>query len=419
MDTYAPTHDFPAASEPLLDVSLYPAFEATTPPVQDSPSYEQQQQVSWDVSSPAASVTTEKGDPTWRASDDEDDDEAGTGASAGFRHDKVPESPDWLAEVEDALHKGLKLFPYVGPGPRNFKLAEGKHMNRAEILGEYIRRQTGKIRTAHQVNTRLQTLKNAGTNALKRIVCGDKVSSYTLNSTDWQARLGSDLYPGTEAELETKQAEYRSKRAEAKKRRAAAAADVQHGSTDYLPSPPLTTHKRVKLEPASPSAYNYQPFEYLPDPADIPTSFHAQPLTFRPFKRVANLAPAAPYPTLSKPSFLSDDKPVLSAELDFPTEPFLADSQPLPAAQLSAFLSSLLPTHDFLATAQTLSSTGLASLDALLSFLHLDANTTDAFFELLVKRGKLSGVEVGWVKKALGRAKDELDADDGAMSPAR
>ncbi|GAA5888212.1 hypothetical protein JCM6882_000323 [Rhodosporidiobolus microsporus] len=87
---------------------------------------------------------------------------------------KVPESPAgmlemqyrggnhngedvWPKDVEDAFHTALRLLPRLG---RKKLIINGKACGRNELIGDYIFRNTGKMRSRKQVSSHIQVLKN-------------------------------------------------------------------------------------------------------------------------------------------------------------------------------------------------------------------------------------------------------------------
>jgi hypothetical protein len=78
-------------------------------------------------------------------------------------------------------------------------------------------------------------------------------------------------------------------------------------------------------------------------------------------------------------------------------------------SDLSAFLSSFAPTHDFSSTASTLHAAGLSSLDLLTSLLLAEQGTCERAVERIVEQGKLSENEGRWVSFAMGEARKEWE----------
>ncbi|BGP13975.1 hypothetical protein JCM10213v2_001913 [Rhodosporidiobolus nylandii] len=63
----------------------------------------------------------------------------------------------WPADVEEAFHRALRLLPRLG---RKKLIIDGKPCGRNELIGDYIHRHTGKIRSRKQVSSHIQVLKN-------------------------------------------------------------------------------------------------------------------------------------------------------------------------------------------------------------------------------------------------------------------
>ncbi|KAL8292878.1 hypothetical protein RQP46_000572 [Phenoliferia psychrophenolica] len=63
----------------------------------------------------------------------------------------------WPQDAEDAFHTALSIIPKLG---RKKVMVHGKPCGRNELIADYIRRKTGKIRTRKQVSSHIQVLKN-------------------------------------------------------------------------------------------------------------------------------------------------------------------------------------------------------------------------------------------------------------------
>ncbi|KAM0753722.1 hypothetical protein T439DRAFT_322614 [Meredithblackwellia eburnea MCA 4105] len=63
----------------------------------------------------------------------------------------------WPADVEEAFHAALSIIPKLG---RKKVMVHGKPCGRNELIADYIRRKTGKMRSRKQVSSHIQVLKN-------------------------------------------------------------------------------------------------------------------------------------------------------------------------------------------------------------------------------------------------------------------
>ncbi|KAM0749100.1 TEA-domain-containing protein [Meredithblackwellia eburnea MCA 4105] len=63
----------------------------------------------------------------------------------------------WPEDVEEAFHTALGIIPKLG---RKKVMVHGKPCGRNELIADYIRRKTGKVRSRKQVSSHIQVLKN-------------------------------------------------------------------------------------------------------------------------------------------------------------------------------------------------------------------------------------------------------------------
>ncbi|GAA6034188.1 hypothetical protein JCM8097_003771 [Rhodosporidiobolus ruineniae] len=228
----------------------------------------------------------------------------------------VPSRPTgWTVEAHQALIRGLALFPFLGRGMRFF-LIDGQRYNRNRLLNEYIRRQTGCTFNYDKIQQAIGQLRTEYKEAANppRGLGTDKLDNATLETCDWKALLGEDLYPETKAASEAADAKAQMKRTMANRE--------------------ASRRKRSKRTP--------------------PHSLYLQ-----------------------------------------------------------AVLTSAFPSHDFSSAAVASSSASLATLDDLHRLLVLEDFLVEPLVEMVVKRAKLSGIEAGWVRKALARLRSSLAAEAG------
>ncbi|GAA5941598.1 hypothetical protein JCM10213_002313 [Rhodosporidiobolus nylandii] len=108
--------------------------------------------------------------------------------------------PVWTSELDELLKKGLSLVPKLRSRtvylPRDTTCQpHGRHA----LVGEYIRRQTGKLRTRSQIGSHLGILKKSkqykDDKEFLSLCEGQTISSEAFASTDWDLVLGPDLHP--------------------------------------------------------------------------------------------------------------------------------------------------------------------------------------------------------------------------------
>ncbi|GJN94035.1 hypothetical protein Rhopal_007098-T1 [Rhodotorula paludigena] len=152
--------------------------------------------------------------------DDEDDDEddaaaapalaaiaAASGSSSSARprntpisasgrrlHNRAEEGNLWDAEMDRVLFAGMALIPALGR--RTVWLGDDSY-GRNGLLGEYLRRQTGKIRNRTQVASHLAVMRKNRPNdqQLADLINGHPLAADALATTNWSELLGPDLHP--------------------------------------------------------------------------------------------------------------------------------------------------------------------------------------------------------------------------------
>ncbi|GAA5894981.1 hypothetical protein JCM5296_000930 [Sporobolomyces johnsonii] len=153
-------------------------------------------------------------------SDEEDSEEEDGRATRSMRKDKDGEDL-WTVEMDEVLRSGMAIIPMMGR--RSVILeSDGQTYGRNGLLGEYLRRQTGKIRNRTQMASHLVLLRKrcgedterkslvllpASSFSVLTLVLGSTVlslldghalpSSTPLQSINFDQLLGPDLHPET------------------------------------------------------------------------------------------------------------------------------------------------------------------------------------------------------------------------------
>ncbi|GAA6003295.1 uncharacterized protein JCM10292_003840 [Rhodotorula paludigena] len=167
----------------------------------------------------AAAATPSTPAATLAQPDDEDDDEdaaaapalaaiaAASGSSSSARprntpisasgrrlHNRAEEGNLWDAEMDRVLFAGMALIPALGR--RTVWLGDDSY-GRNGLLGEYLRRQTGKIRNRTQVASHLAVMRKNRPNdqQLADLINGHPLAADALATTNWSELLGPDLHP--------------------------------------------------------------------------------------------------------------------------------------------------------------------------------------------------------------------------------
>ncbi|GAA5911658.1 hypothetical protein JCM6882_006932 [Rhodosporidiobolus microsporus] len=321
---------------------------------------------------------------------DEEEDEKNTGTAGPGASVKGYETIMWSAEVNAALKNGLAKFPYIGRTPKRFHAA-GQDMCRAAILAEYVRRQTGQVRSRLQIGARLEVLKSIVDSDFKRLINGNKIEATVLTTRDWDAELGPDHFPATQGCSSALKAPKKRKKLTAPKPNLKRSSSL----SALPPFPPQADSssghlsKRIKQDEAFYPRSSYPPYypQYYPPPPFALSSMPAPSPTFPPSHIPPSFYPAP----VSYPRSTSTDSLPLSA----------TSSSPLKPSELSAFFSTAFPSRDFTSSAYSLFESGITSVEALVELLLLDDESLEDFLPLLSRRTKLSAIEGGWVKKAV------------------
>ncbi|CDR47731.1 RHTO0S15e01200g1_1 [Rhodotorula toruloides] len=104
----------------------------------------------------------------------------------------APSSDRWTAAEHEALLRATDLVSIPGTALVWLGFEE---LRRPQLLAEYIRRQTGTIKTSSQINRRLTRITRLP--AMRDRVRGSEMSLKEARETDWHARLGPDRFPHT------------------------------------------------------------------------------------------------------------------------------------------------------------------------------------------------------------------------------
>ncbi|BGP46307.1 Transketolase [Rhodotorula kratochvilovae] len=337
----------------------------------------------------------ETGDDDWVDPEDEVDDEPHAGKKR--RSDAGKATALWSDELDALLKEALHHIPAF-PGNSSYKVGAFS-MARRDMLAEYIRRRSGALFTRNQISSRLNIIqRNAGHDtAFLRAVPGRAVDGVELAQRDWDAFLGPNLFPETKPDatriafLKSKVLLSGAKAGSSGKRRSQSAAQDSHvdkkrrlaSPAPALPTPPDPSHSDPPAQPL----YAYQQYpQYLPYPPD--------PLRCR--------YSLSHYPLLPPPPAPAQPPPPPAAYS--PQHPFFLS--------LVAFLTASAPGRDHSLPAHALVDAGVTSISALADLLLLDAGSLEGFSELLSRRARFGGMQLAWLKKAVGAARE---ATMGAM----
>ncbi|BGP14168.1 hypothetical protein JCM10213_002467 [Rhodosporidiobolus nylandii] len=284
---------------------------------------------------------------------------------------KAPEP--WSKGMEKALRVGCSKIPNFGSHKVSFK---GESIGRIRLLAEYVRRQTGEVRSKLQVRGKLANLKKGATGEAKKRLRGEMVAFASLAGRDWDTFLGLDLFPHTDPQSSASCAQRNKKAGPA--------------STPCLPAPctpppkPSATAPSFTLEMGPPlnctkvvmpSADPLFPPPSTPTPRpSLPSSLPTPPSATEP----------------STPSFLCSTSTALSAD------------------DIEAFLASISPSAVFSTSATALFGGGITTLDALRRLVLLDDGCRDTFLATLVEERDMPVHEAVEVGEALAQAQKEL-----------
>ncbi|GAA5911692.1 hypothetical protein JCM6882_006941 [Rhodosporidiobolus microsporus] len=284
-----------------------------------------------------------------------------------------PPTPLWPIEALQALERGLAIIPSLGK--RRVRVG-GERAGRNGLLGEYIRRQTGRVYTRIQVGQLLKTLKRRATGNSSRLslVKGGAVPDYSvLVDRDWSAFLGSDRHAHTKL-VAPAHAPLQKKRKRVKQ---------EHNTSDVKPAFSALT------------APDIPPYGYYASYSSPPYAPAFPPPYSHPY--LPSFAPPPLLPPVLPPSHSASSLSI--------TGPDIAALAPLSPHALSAFLTSLSPSLDLTPAALALQAAGLASLEDLVSLIYMEDRTLEA--SLLSALGGFSGEAVA-TRGALEMARREL-----------
>ncbi|GAA5999394.1 uncharacterized protein JCM10292_001259 [Rhodotorula paludigena] len=297
----------------------------------------------------------------------------------------------WFTEVHEALVRAMQLLPNLGKTRYSVR---GVSMQRNDMICEYIRRQTGHVRSATQVTNYLSQLRrdrNTDHNLLVAVQ-GHVVSQKELVSTNWDELLGPDRFPHVKLlGRPLLRPESSAQKQSAPKREAASPA-----------FDPLAAHgpKRIKVEQHSSPAY--PPFPILAQ--------YAQPYPQH-YVSASPLPPSLAPPACQPHSPYSPSPLAVPAGLPAPPPPCLPVSNsrrprsPSFHLPLLAFLATSSPGRDFASTVSTLVVAGIDSLDSLVDLLLIGEHALDGFLELLQKRHRVEGMQLAWLRRGLEAAR--------------
>ncbi|GAA6052802.1 hypothetical protein JCM3770_006260 [Rhodotorula araucariae] len=106
----------------------------------------------------------------------------------------------WDDELDRALYAGMARLPRMGR--RTIYLEDDdESYGRNGLLGEYLRRQTGRIRNRTQVASHIAVMRknNPKDQRLVDLSIGHEITPEEFATTHWSALLGPDLHPHTRA----------------------------------------------------------------------------------------------------------------------------------------------------------------------------------------------------------------------------
>ncbi|GAA5839730.1 hypothetical protein JCM11251_002575 [Rhodosporidiobolus azoricus] len=341
--------------------------------------------------------TYSEGSSEGEVSDSEEGAEGQVATTAAYGAARKHDGSVWSDQVSDALKTGLTKFPYLGRGKSRFS-AFGQKLGRAAILSEFVRRQTGQVRSVEQINCRLHALKNAHDGALQRSISGSKIDKSFLRSHNWEAELGPDLFPPTitspnDASTQTQK---KRKRSDAMNASRAGTSSPQRPSSEPTIEAVAPFSKQVKIEqPQDQQQPRYPPLSCRSP--YYPPSYPFPPLP-------SALPPCAT--ALPPPAFPST-LPVATTLLCFLAASD-SISERLEPYHLAASFTSAFPPHDFTAAAESLNSSGVTTIEALIELVLIEDEALDDLFILLSRHTKLSGIKASWGKKAVRKLRAEL-----------
>ncbi|GAA6034306.1 hypothetical protein NBRC10512_005623 [Rhodotorula toruloides] len=270
----------------------------------------------------------------------------------------APSSDRWTAAEHEALLRATDLVSIPGTALVWLGFEE---LRRPQLLAEYIRRQTGTIKTSSQINRRLTRITRLP--AMRDRVRGSEMSLKEARETDWHARLGPDRFPHTKpvSLLDTY-----------------GTTTAKKGAAPASPIADLDSNraKKPRLSP--------------PDGTSTPAAD---------FATASNAYTSGSGLALDQEGALKRPKPRVRSKKP-KSRPFVID--------LSAILSSLVPGRDLTTSAHALFACGITSTSHFADLLIFDKDVANVFVDIVGRRMELSAFEVAWTKKALETGRNRI-----------
>ncbi|GAA5926799.1 hypothetical protein JCM10213_002453 [Rhodosporidiobolus nylandii] len=321
-----------------------------------------------DSGSDGAEEDTEDGDEEEKQGDDGHKRAGGAAISSAA---DLPVTDLWPRAANEALVRGLELIPDIGV--RTTKSIRNQQMGRNGLLSEYMCRQTGLLFSGYQLPSKLQSLRSRVGGRLALLIKGSPAPLSSYRHRDWDAFLGPDLYPHTVK---------KPKKLKKEKKR----------STSF--SKPKKRKREGQLV-ASP----------LPQPPGFP-SVPAFPPVFPSCSQPAYLHPTPQQPAhlshpYSQPLAAQQAIPPPPSFAFSPVQPSSSSSSVLSASDLSAFFTSICPSHTFTSSAAALHSSGIRTPGDLFRLVSLENETLAALLDGLAEEGKVSVLDKAWLRRAV------------------
>ncbi|GAA5851261.1 hypothetical protein JCM9279_007502 [Rhodotorula babjevae] len=362
----------PPRQPPLAAASQRDA--ATTVELQ-APSPYGDGELSSELSEPPESEASDEDGAGSDGKDEENSGAAGLDAGPARRVDPV-----WYSEIADTFLRALNLVPNLG-GTR--VRLNGGLFRRTELLVEYVRRQTGQIRSPQQAQNRIdiQRWRNKDDASYQDLLSGRSATAQELAATDWDTLLGPDLFPHVKAPPSTRHVKKRRifKVDRPPKKKPRRARPDSPGSEQ-----PRRSRRRRTTTSSSERSRSTTPDDMI-DTAPPP--------------RPASTRPRPPPPTPAPPLAVPLPQAAQLRTTDQAPQLFLHD--------LTAFFSSLHPTHNHEPSARALLELGVDSTSALVLLLGLEQSSLKLLYQHLRRTGRLGPLDVAWLKKA-----DDSDDDE-------
>ncbi|GAA5854799.1 hypothetical protein JCM9279_000950 [Rhodotorula babjevae] len=294
----------------------------------------------------------------------------------------------WLPELHHIFLRAIRIVPDLHGAIYSIG---NEHLNRHGMIAEYIRRQTGQVRTSVQVRSHVNDTRRKHTtnDGLQQALTGHDVPQIELDKMDWDALLGPDLYPHVKPDRRRVPDKLNTG---VKRKRSPSSAASRPAKRPPPPKPTSAQSPRV-VASSSPS-----------DPASpwtAPVSYETQIDVAPPSRRAAASFSSAhePLPLAHPSSF-----PIY---LTAPPPPALSPTSHPFLPVLTAFLTSFHPSRDHGLTARALLALGIDSPAALVLLLALEPHSLELLYEHLRKAVGLGPLDVAWLKKVVAAAKVE------------